>query len=98
MKKCEFILAWIGPCGSEVEGNYTFCKTHDSETCCSCGEKATKECSETMELVCGAPLCNECEHTIRENGCNSGVPLPEGVKGHIRKGTQIFKPWYIKDE
>src|SRR5690606_5294649 len=64
---------------------------------CSCGEQATHECSETGSLVCGAPLCNDCEHTIRENGCNSGGNLPEGLKGHCKKVDQVYKPWYMME-
>lgn len=92
--KCKFDLAWVGPCGKETDGEY--CSEHSTIECCSCGEPAIKQCSETMGLVCGAPLCDNCEHTIRENGCNSGAPLPEGFKGHCKKDEQVYKPWYKK--
>ena len=91
---CNFNLAWVGDCKESPEK--IFCEKHENIKCCSCGKQATHECAETMGLVCGAPLCNNCEHTIRENGCNSGAPLPEGVKGHCKKENQVYQPWYVK--
>ena len=64
--------------------------------CSSCGNTATHMCEETMGLVCGAPLCDDCEHTICENGCNSGAPLPKGYKWHCRKDSQVYQPWYMR--
>lgn len=90
---CKFDLAWRGQCKDEPEKD--FCSEHDSIKCCSCGEKATRECCETMQFVCGFPLCDTCEHTIRENGCNSGAPLPDGVKGHCKPEEQVYEPWYM---
>jgi hypothetical protein len=96
MSKCNFNKAWVGPCGNELGAN-EFCEEHHEVKCASCKGKATRECSETMGLVCGAPLCNDCEHTIRDNGCNSGAPLPEGLRGHCKKTEQVHKPWYEKN-
>lgn len=95
MKKCEFNKAWVGPCDEKTVGETKFCSLHTGVKCCSCGDVAIKECSETMGLVCGAPLCIKCEHTLRENGCNSGAPLPEGMRGHCRKDEQKYEPWYM---
>lgn len=94
MKKCEFGKAWIGLCNEPTDGDNNYCEEHIAIKCCSCGNQATKECSETSQFVCGFPLCNECEHTIHENGCNSGAPLPKGLKGHCKKSEQVYKPWY----
>lgn len=96
MDNCKFDRAWVGKCKVECDGD--FCDEHKDKVCCSCGEQATRECSETMGLVCGFPLCDNCEHTIRDNGCNSGGELPEGLKGHCKKDEQLNKPWYMKDE
>lgn len=93
-KKCSFKLAWKGECGASTSSKY--CKEHNSVMCSSCGKKATRECEETMGLVCGAPLCDDCEHTIRSNGSNSGGTLPEGLKGHCKKSEQVYKPWYVE--
>lgn len=95
MEKCKFDLAWVGKCNKPCEGD--FCDGHKNIVCVSCGKPATHECSETMGLVCGFPLCDDCEHTICENGCNSGAPLPAGLKGHCKKDAQVYKPWYMKD-
>jgi hypothetical protein len=92
---CKFNLAWVGPCKEETE--VEFCEKHSNLKCCSCGEQATRECPETMGLVCGAPLCNNCEHTMRSNGCNSGGELPEGLKGHCKKTEQVYQPWYMRE-
>lgn len=97
MKRCEFKQAWIGQCNVFSENDY--CEGHSKDKCCSCGEQATHTCSETMQLVCGAPLCDNCEHTVRSNGYNSGgEPLPKGLKGHCKKEDQIYKPWWDKKE
>lgn len=95
LNKCTFSLAWIGPC-KEAAGNHQFCQKHKDKKCSSCGEQATHECSETMGLVCGSYLCDNCEHTMCENGCNSGAPLPPGLKTHCKKSEQVYKPWYTK--
>jgi hypothetical protein len=53
--------------------------------------------------VCGALLCDECEHTIAEDGTNGGIgfyrtsPLPEGFKEHCKKADQVYKPWYVRE-
>ena len=93
---CCFDLAWIGKC-KNVADDSGYCEEHKGIMCCSCGEKATRECEETMSLLCGAPLCDNCEHTIHSNGCNSGGELPDGLKGHCKKSEQVFKPWYYSE-
>lgn len=93
---CLFRNAWVGECKNETMDGEDFCEEHLQKQCVSCGEQATHECHETMgPLVCGSPLCNECEHTIRENGCNSGAQLPEDLNDHCRKDEQVYKPWYM---
>lgn len=94
---CKFELAWIGTCNVEANDS-GFCSEHENIKCCSCGDKATRECSETMGLVCGAPLCGTCEHTIRDNGCNSGGILPEGLRGHCKPEEQVYNPWFISKD
>jgi len=99
--KCRFIKAWIGQCKNDaIEGE--FCKEHADLKCCSCGAQATHECDETGQFVCGAPLCDNCEHTIAKDGTNGGIgfirtsPLPKGYKSHCRKDAQIYQPWYAR--
>jgi hypothetical protein len=93
--KCKFELAWIGVC-NEIADESGFCAKHKDIKCVSCGKQATQQCSETMGLVCGAPLCDDCEHTINDNGCNSGGNLPVGLKMHCKKNEQVYKRWYMR--
>lgn len=92
MSKCGFDEAWIGPCTIENP-----CEKHQDKKCSSCDSPATRSCDETGQFVCGAPLCNDCEHTICENGTNGGVgfyrssPLPEGLKTHCKIVDQVYQ-------
>lgn len=92
---CHFDLAWIGQCKNTADES-GFCEKHKDIKCVSCGEQATHECAETIGLVCGAPLCDNCEHTIQDNGCNSGGKLQEGLKSHCKKSEQVYLPWYAR--
>lgn len=92
---CKFEEAWIGKCKHEVKKDGV-CNWHYGIKCVNCGNQATHTCEETAMLVCGAPLCDDCEHTICENGCNSGAPLPKGLKHHCRKSEQVYQPWYMR--
>lgn len=60
---CGFVLAWVGECGEPAyqgtDDPVPLCGEHMDETCVVCGSRAMKECSATMGLVCGAPLCEE---------------------------------------
>ena len=96
MNKCKFIKAWIGNCNRTSSDS--FCEEHEGIACVNCREQATHECEETMGMVCGAPLCDDCEHTIQSNGCNSGGELPEGLRTHCRRGEQVYKPWYMWED
>lgn len=88
---CKFVEAWIGQCKKEPEND--FCIEHSVIICVSCGKQATHTCDETSSFVCGAPLCEDCEHTICSNGCNSGGDRPSGLKAHCKKTEQVFLPW-----
>jgi hypothetical protein len=88
MCKCNFNEAWRGVCGKED------CKEHKDLVCSSCGKPATHSCDETGAFVCGSPLCDDCEHTIQDNGCNGGGKLPKGLKEHCKKDGQVYTPWY----
>jgi hypothetical protein len=96
MATCKWFVAWIGRCKSlPVEGS-DFCEKH-RQACVSCGAEADHDCEETMQFVCGLPLCANCEHTIQSNGCNSGGLLPPGIGSHCRKSEQVYKPWYAQE-
>lgn len=87
---CKFDLAWRGACNQETEGE--FCAEHTGLKCSSCGEPATRQCEETMGLVCGALLCGNCEHEIAEDGTNGRS------NRHCKKSEQKYTPWYMRDE
>lgn len=90
---CKFNISWVGVCNSNPVDNIEYCEKHLGMKCCSCGERAPHDCYETMNgFVCGAPLCDNCEHEINENGTNGG-----NFK-HCRKDAQKFKPWYEREE
>lgn len=93
--QCAFEIAWVGQCTNNAINNSNMCKKHAELKCVSCGNPATHECPETMGLVCGELLCDDCEHTICSNGCNSGAPRPDGFKAHCKKDQQLYKPWYM---
>ena len=58
MTDCPFIVAWLGKCANP---GGPFCHIHAGMKCKSCGQQATHECSVTFALVCGTPLCDDCE-------------------------------------
>lgn len=99
---CKYNLAWIGDC-KEPEVENGMCEKHKDLKCRSCGKPATHECAETGQFVCGAELCDDCEHTICDNGTNGGIGLfregkrPEGFKEHCKKSEQVYKPWYVTE-
>lgn len=86
---CNYNLAWRGDCPKEAvkEGK---CAEHADVKCTVCGSPATHQCAETAGLVCGAPLCNDCEHLLTPEGVNTQF-------GHCRKTEQKYKPWYIQE-
>jgi hypothetical protein len=95
---CNFIEAWIGKC-KEPADESGYCEKHKKEKCVSCGSQATHTCDETGQFVCGAPLCNDCEHTVFPEGHNGGIgfnahPCPEGMKRHCKKSEQKYTPWF----
>ncbi len=96
---CQFSEAWIGKCQQDGE---QYCDVHKNLVCDSCGAKATGSCDATGQFCCGAPLCNDCEHTIFPDGTNGGVgfnqePLIEGLHRHCKKTEQKFTPWYARE-
>ena len=58
---CKYQIPWVGKCNRPtIESN--FCKEHSGLKCCMCDNRATRGCEETFQLVCGAPLCDSCNH------------------------------------
>lgn len=95
---CGFDEAWIGKCKNTCP-----CEKHGNLKCISCNEIATRSCDETGQFVCGAPLCDNCEHTIAADGANGNIGffrtanLPDGLREHCKKSEQVYQPWYISE-
>ncbi|PQA60159.1 hypothetical protein C5O19_11230 [Siphonobacter curvatus] len=88
---CNYELAWIGKC-KDLADESGYCPEHAEVKCKCCGEKATRDCSETfMGFVCGEPLCNTCEHELTEKGVNYC-----GGR-HVKQGEQKYKPWFMQE-
>jgi hypothetical protein len=71
---CQFDEAWRGQC--RIDSDQEYCAEHRKEKCCVCGEQATHSCAMTSQLVCGFPLCNNCEHTPMGFGHRKKTPDP----------------------
>lgn len=101
---CKFNKAWVGDCKNETDKGKDFCQEHQDLKCSSCGKKSTHTCEETGQFVCGAPLCDDCDHTTAEDGTNGNIgfyrtsPLPEGYKEHCKKSDQVYQPWYAQNK
>lgn len=100
--QCIFVEAWIGRCKEPAVEGGCRCVKHEKKKCESCDAPATHTCDSTGQFVCGADLCDDCEHTLREDGTNGGVGFnaikpPEGMKDHCRKTEQRYKPWYTRE-
>lgn len=98
-EKCGFDEAWVARCTNEIP-----CTKHGNLVCVSCGAKATKSCEVTGMLVCGEPLCDDCEHTLGSTGHAAGMffgkdnfTVPEHLKSHCRKDRQVYKTWYAQE-
>lgn len=86
---CIFVEAWRGTCQEPGE---PFCYKHNHLVCCVCGASATHTCESTAgPLVCGALLCDDCEHELDANG-TAGFDFR-----HCRKTEQKHKPWYVQE-
>lgn len=92
MSTCKFHLAWRGPCNKKTDPDSDFCSEHKGLVCSSCGGEATGECNETFGLVCGAPLCDECEHEVAPDGTNGANSI------HVKKTDQRYKYWFEQTE
>ena len=58
---CKFAPVWQNLCGKPVFAD-GLCATHYEQKCCRCGKQAVRECDYASSLVCGAPLCADCNH------------------------------------
>lgn len=63
--RCIYDVCWQGRCKNKVqyEGEQ-FCEEHRDKMCSKCKErKAVRDCHQHAgSMICGAPLCDECQH------------------------------------
>ncbi len=53
---CQYSVPWHGRCAQKLP-----CPMHHRATC-RCGKPATRGCTgQTMNLICGRPICDDCE-------------------------------------
>lgn len=104
METCKFDIAWVGRCNKQPVALGEMCEKHSGKKCTSCGAQATQECAETGQFVCGALLCDDCEHATFPDGYNGGVgfneqKLPDGVSNrHVKKAEQKYAPWWEQEK
>lgn len=72
---CLFEVSWVGRCNNPSTNGW--CSKHENLKCCSCGAKATQDCDHTSSLVCGAPLCKTCHHSLAGDGHVTGAVYKE---------------------
>lgn len=85
-KTCGFGLAWIGKCPAVPTPGSTRCDKHKDLKCCSCQKPASRECEHTgIQFVCGAHLCNDCQHGWIMPNADPGLFNLGG--GHVDKKT-----------
>ena len=58
LKQCQFVIPWAGRCKRISEQDY--CEEHRRQKC-HCGKQATTGCDSAGSLVCGRPLCDNCQ-------------------------------------
>ena len=58
---CGFNMAYAGTCKTTKIQDNGQCDKHQ-DNCCMCGESATQSCSYAGQFVCGAPICDNCNH------------------------------------
>jgi hypothetical protein len=91
INRCQFENAWVGQCPEPAELGERYCAKHLHLNCASCGEQATHTCDATLGgLTCGAPVCDNCEHELDENGTNGFHTR------HCKKTDQKYTPWYTR--
>lgn len=88
--QCKFEIAWKGQCEEKAIPGSEYCEKHSKKICCSCGEKATHQCPETMVLVCGASLCDNCEDELSPFGTSTGR--------HCKKEDQKYTSWVERSD
>lgn len=109
MNKCKFVKAWQGKCNAPTVEDSLYCKEHNGEACCVCGEQATHDCSETFQFVCGFPLCDKEECKIKHHPMKFQLKatrwaevyqtaLPQTLKNNVGViSYNVFKEHVLRD-
>ena len=64
---CKFDNGWAGKCAKPSDNGW--CSKHENAKCASCKKKAIGSCDvDVGPLVCGAPLCGDCTHSVGKEG------------------------------
>lgn len=74
--KCNYNKPWQGPCQNPVDSPLERCDEHKDRVCCSCGAPATRDCSMASSMVCGCPLCDDCEHSTARDALYAQLSKP----------------------
>lgn len=61
--QCAFCEPWRGYCNNTVAVDGDVCDEHKQAhfICVNCGKQAVTKCQASMGLMCGNPLCEECD-------------------------------------
>lgn len=84
---CQFEVSWVGRCATPSTNGW--CSKHENLKCCSCGAKATHDCDHTGSLVCGAPLCKTCHHSLNGHGHVTEAIYLEQVNKHEQNAVAL---------
>jgi len=61
--ECRYDEPWQGECGKPTVSGSDFCEEHHGRLCRVCKDQATRGCPHAGSLVCGAPLCDDHNHS-----------------------------------
>lgn len=59
---CKYDVPYVGECSKQAITNSDYCWEHSRRTCDVCEKQATRGCSVAVSLVCGMPICNNCNY------------------------------------
>jgi len=83
--KCNYDVPYQGQCQNPVDSPLDRCDEHKGRVCCSCGAPATRDCSMASSMVCGAPLCDDCEHITAHNQLSEPGSRWKRMPSHVKR-------------
>jgi len=81
--KCEYKIAYAS-CDKPAQNRRVFCAKHLKAKCVSCGSPSTHQCDETLSLVCGYDLCDNCEHSFSLEHGHTHAPIKKKSQTNVR--------------